>query len=125
LNEAAMMKFDHLAIPVTDCARSRDWYVTTLGLKVEFEIPDRRTVALQDSDGFAIFLQQAAAKPVPNGTALWFQVDDVDASHAEMSRRGVAFAHGPQKNFWGYGAELVDPDGYRVRLWDERTMRER
>ena len=34
-------------------------------------------------------------------------------------------AHGPQKNFWGYGPELADPDGYIVRLWDERTMREK
>lgn len=120
-----MMKFDHLAIPVTDCIRSRDWYVSTLGLTVEFELPDRGAVALQDSDGFAIFLQEAPAKPVPNGTALWFQVDNVDLSFAEMSGRGVAFAHGPLKTHWGYGAELLDPDGYLLRLWDERTMGEK
>ena len=52
-----LMKFDHLRISVTDTARSRDWYVRTLGLKVEFEVPDRRTIALQDSEDFAIFLQ--------------------------------------------------------------------
>lgn len=62
---------------------------------------------------------------MPNGIALWFQVDDVDAVFAEWSARGVAFSHGPQKNFWGYGAELADPDGYLVRLWDARTMREK
>jgi catechol 2,3-dioxygenase-like lactoylglutathione lyase family enzyme len=50
------MKFDHLNLPVSDLDRSRDWYVSTLGLKVEFEVPDRRTVALQDGEGFAIFL---------------------------------------------------------------------
>ncbi len=119
-----MMKFDHLNLPVSDLDRSREWYLSTLGLKVEFEVPDRRTVALNDGEGFAIFLQE---KPnvVPHGIALWFQVDDVDASFAEWSARGVKFAHGPQKNFWGYGAELADPDGYLVRLWDERTMREK
>jgi catechol 2,3-dioxygenase-like lactoylglutathione lyase family enzyme len=120
-----MMKFDHLALPVTDWARSRDWYVATLGLTVEFELPDRRAVALQDSDGFAIFLQQGSDPPFPNGAALWFQVADVDASFAELSARGVTFAHGPRKTYWGYGAELVDPDGYLLRLWDERTMREK
>ena len=26
---------------------------------------------------------------------------------------------------WGYGAELRDPDGYLVRLRDERTMKEK
>ena len=119
-----MMKFDHLNLPVASLDRSRGWYMATLGLKVEFEVPDRRTVALQDGDGFAIFLQE---KPgvAPNGIALWFQVDDVDAIFAQWTTRGVAFAHGPQKNFWGYGAELVDPDGYLVRLWDERSMREK
>ncbi len=119
------MKLDHLAIPVADCARSRDWYVTTLGLQVEFEMPDRRAVALQDSDGFAIFLQEVTGAVIPNGTALWFQVGDVDASFAELSARGVGFRHSPRKTFWGYGAELADPDGYLLRLWDERTMEEK
>ena len=44
-----MIRFDHLRVPVTDLARSRRWYVETLGLTVEFEVPDRQTVALQDS----------------------------------------------------------------------------
>ena len=43
-----MMKFDHLAIPVTDLTRSRRWYIETLALKVEFEVPERQAVALQD-----------------------------------------------------------------------------
>ena len=119
-----MMKFDHLNIPVSNLDRSRNWYVSTLGLKVEFEIAASLTVSLQDGEGFAIFLQERPGAAA-NGTALWFQVDDVDAIHAEWTARGVAFSHGPQKNFWGYGPELADPDGYIVRLWDERTMREK
>jgi catechol 2,3-dioxygenase-like lactoylglutathione lyase family enzyme len=43
-----MMKFDHLSLPVSDLDRSRAWYVSVLGLKVEFEVPDSRTVALND-----------------------------------------------------------------------------
>jgi catechol 2,3-dioxygenase-like lactoylglutathione lyase family enzyme len=119
-----MMKFDHLALPVSNLDRSRDWYIATLGLKVEFEIPARHAVALQDGEGFAIFLEERTGV-VPNGIALWFQVDDVDKVFAEWTARGVAFAHPPQKNFWGYGPELTDPDGYIVRLWDERTMKEK
>lgn len=119
-----MIKLDHLTIPVRDRAASRDWYVKTLGLKVEFEVPARNATALQDDGGFTIFVE-ASSGPVNTGTALYFQVDDVDALHAKLVARGVAFAHPPQKGFWGYGPELVDPDGYRVRLWDERTMREK
>src|SRR5216684_3984980 len=55
-----MIKFDHLRIPVSDLARSRDWYVRTLNLKVEFEVPDRQTVALQDSNDFTIFLRRGS-----------------------------------------------------------------
>jgi len=120
-----MLKLDHLRIPVTDLARSRDWYTRTLGLTVEFEVPDRRSVALQDSDDFTVFLQEVPATVQANGCALWFQVTDVDATFAEWARRGVAFAHGPQKTYWGYGVELRDPDGYLIRLWDTRSMKER
>jgi catechol 2,3-dioxygenase-like lactoylglutathione lyase family enzyme len=118
------MKFDHLNLPVRDLDRSRRWWVESLGLKVEFEVPNTRTVALNDEAGFAIFLQEKPGAQ-SNGIALWLQVDDVDATHAAWSARGVKFTHGPQKNFWGYGAELADPDGYLIRLWDERSMKEK
>jgi catechol 2,3-dioxygenase-like lactoylglutathione lyase family enzyme len=120
-----MLKFDHLRIPVTDLARSRDWYVRTLGMTVEFEVPQQESIALQDTDGFTIFLQQVRAAVVPNQCALWFQVADVDATFDDWSRRGTSFSHAPRKSYWGYGAELVDPDGYLVRLWDEQSMKAR
>jgi catechol 2,3-dioxygenase-like lactoylglutathione lyase family enzyme len=120
-----MMKFDHLRIPVSDLARSREWYISTLGLKVEFEVSARHSVALNDSEGFAFFLQQVGAPVNPNGCALWFQVVDVDATYAEWSGRGVQFAHEPRKSYWGYGVEIVDPDGYLIRLWDEVSMRDK
>ena len=120
-----MLKFDHLRLPVTDLARSRDWYIRTLGLKVEFEVSEQQTVALQDSGDFTIFLQEVQSPVQPNGCALWFQVTDVDATYAAWSARGIVFSHAPRKSYWGYGAELEDPDGYLVRLWDARSMKER
>jgi catechol 2,3-dioxygenase-like lactoylglutathione lyase family enzyme len=118
-----MLKLDHLRLPVTDLARSREWYTGILGLTVEFEVPDRRTVALQDDEGFTIFLQEAPAAVAPSGCALWYQVGDVDDTFAAWTDRGVEFGHGPRKTYWGYGAELIDPDGYLIRLWDERSMK--
>jgi predicted enzyme related to lactoylglutathione lyase len=120
-----MVRFDHLRIPVTDLARSRGWYIRTLGLTVEFEVPERQTVALQDTESFTIFLQEAPATVAPNQCALWFQVADVEATFADWSARGVEFVHGPRKSYWGYGVELVDPDGYLIRLWDARSMKEK
>ena len=120
-----MLKFDHLRIPVSDLTRSRDWYVRVFGLTVEFEMPERQTVALQDTEGFTIFLQQVPASIATNQCALWFQVESVDATFADWSGRGVTFAHPPRKSYWGYGAELADPDGYLLRLWDEESMKAR
>lgn len=118
-----MIKLDHLTLPVTDMTQSRSWYVGTLGFTVEFEVPDRHAVAIQDSEGFTIFLQQASGAVAPNGLALYFQVANVDATFQAWSERAVTFAHPPEKTYWGYGAELEDPDGYRIRLWDEQTMK--
>jgi hypothetical protein len=56
---------------------------------------------------------------------LYSQVPDVDATFADRSARGVEFSHPPRKRHRGYGAELKDPDGYLVGLWDERSMKEK
>jgi catechol 2,3-dioxygenase-like lactoylglutathione lyase family enzyme len=43
-----MTRLDHLTIRVRDLDAARAWYVGHLGMKLEFEVPGRRTVALQD-----------------------------------------------------------------------------
>ena len=119
-----MIKLDHLSILVRDYRTARDWYRRVLGLEVEFEIPARETSALRDEFDFTIFLSSTEGAVAPS-CILTFQVEDVEAVHRRLSAAGVPFVHGPQKVAWGYGAELQDPDGYRVRLWDQRTMREK
>ncbi len=116
-----MPRLDHITLPVRDWRASRDWWRDQLGFEVEFEIPDARTAAMKDEADLAVFLQEGAASPA-DGFALTVQVDDVEARHAELAGRGVAFVHPPQKVFWGYGAELMDPNGYRLRLWDKASM---
>jgi catechol 2,3-dioxygenase-like lactoylglutathione lyase family enzyme len=120
-----LVKFDHIMLPVADCLASRDWYVKHLGFKVEFESIATGTVAVQDDAGFTIFLQKTTAKLVEEKCALTFQVEDVDSVHRRLTEMNVKFLHSPQRLFWGYGAELADPDGYLVRLWDEVSMREK
>ena len=43
-----MAKLNHVSIQVRDWQVARDWYVTNVGLTVEFEIPERKTAALKD-----------------------------------------------------------------------------
>ena len=119
-----MPTFDHLTVPVSDWMRSRDWYVRHLGMKGEFEVAERQTAALQDDEGFTIFVEKSAAPIGSKGMALYFRVGDIEATQRALSADGVLIHHGPQRVFWGYGAEVIDPDGYIVRLWDERSMKE-
>jgi len=51
-----MIRLDHLAIPVRDHARSREWYTRNFGFRIEFEVPERKTVALQDDSDLTLFL---------------------------------------------------------------------
>ena len=116
---------DHLTIFVRDVKRSRKWYTTTLGLRVEFDIQSPPVAALQDTGGFGLFLQQRAGDNVRPSCVLTFRVEDVDALAETLLAEGHALSAQPQKLFWGYGAELRDPDGYLVRLWDDKSMKEK
>jgi len=118
-----MTKLDHLGVAVHDWRVSRDWYVNHLGLTVEFEVAERGVVGLLDSAGLTLILHQSAPPPGPAPFTIYFQVDDVEATYRALSANGITFVHGPKKVDWGYGAELLDPNGYRIGLWDEVSMK--
>jgi len=120
-----MVKFDHMTMPVSNCLASRDWYVANFGFHIEFEDAARKIVAIKDDADFTIFLYEPQGQLMGAKCSLTFQVADVEAKHAELAARGITFQSPPAKLFWGYGAELHDPDGYLVMLWDERSMREK
>jgi catechol 2,3-dioxygenase-like lactoylglutathione lyase family enzyme len=115
-----MAKLSHMVLPVTDLGKSRDWYVKNLDFKLEFE--REGVAAIKDEADLTIFLQKTANALVGEKITLTIQVKDVDRKHQELASRGVNFASAPKRQFWGYGAEVLDPDGYMNHLWDEGTM---
>ena len=116
-------KLNHLQVTVRDAARSRDWYVEHIGVRVEFEAPQQGFVALEDDWGMALLLSQGKpAKGAASGFAIYFEVEDVDARYRALKGKGVKFVHEPMQTVWGYGPELTDPDGYIVRLFDHRSI---
>jgi catechol 2,3-dioxygenase-like lactoylglutathione lyase family enzyme len=117
-------RLDHMSLPVHDWQKSRDWYKDHLGFEVEFEIPDRKTAAMRDEADLTIFLHEGVVFDCP-GMSFTIRVDDVEAMHDELVLAGIGFDHPPMKVFWGYGAELRDPDDYRLRLWDQKSMKEK
>ncbi len=103
------LSVDHIALNVTDVARSRDWYVKHLGLRVSsqdrssaFLYADKDFVALFRADkpglhhysfGIANYNQQDAAErlrkagltPKLRGTRIYF--DDPDGIEVQVSRQ--------------------------------------
>jgi catechol 2,3-dioxygenase-like lactoylglutathione lyase family enzyme len=120
-----MIHLDHLTISVRNLGESRDWYTSVLGLEVEFEVPQHRACALKDSGGFTLFIQEDPAGLGNPSSVLTFRVEDVESKCRELNARHIRLQAEPQKLFWGFGAELRDPSGYLIRLWDERSMREK
>ena len=47
---------------------------------------------------------------------LVFRVDDVAATHGELSAKGVEFSAPPEEEPWGTQAVLRDPDGNGIVL---------
>ena len=66
-----MIKLDHLTIPVRDRVAAREWYVGTLGLKVEFEVLARKATALIDDGGFTIFVEQSETPPTVGARSIF------------------------------------------------------
>ena len=110
-----------MVLPVADLQRSRDWYVAKLGFTVERE--QEGVVGIKDAAGLTIFLWEGAENLAGNKITLTIEVDNVDSMFRELQSAGVAFVSPPKIQFWGYGAEVLDPDGYMNHLWDSVTMR--
>jgi predicted enzyme related to lactoylglutathione lyase len=117
-----MARLDHLSVPVASYADSKAWYVEIMSLEVEFDAPDQDLVAVKDSSEVAVFLYEGEVPANPQAFMFYFSVDDVHAFHASRVAAGVPFVHEPKAVMWGYGAELLDPTGYRIAVWDEHSM---
>ena len=115
-----MAKVSHIVLPVSDVPRSREWYVNKLGFTLEREL--EQAVGIKDESGLTIFLVKATDPLAGQKITLTIQIGNVDSKHHELTNVGVSFVSPPRRQFWGYGAEVLDPDGYMNHLWDEVTM---
>jgi catechol 2,3-dioxygenase-like lactoylglutathione lyase family enzyme len=114
---------DHVAIAVTDVARSAAWYQDVLGLERlhagAWEVP---TVVGAGSSGLALFpVQGPSPKPRPGRDVLTmrhvaFRVDAENYARAKaaLSARGIAFEE--QDHQIARSIYLHDPDGHEVEL---------
>jgi catechol 2,3-dioxygenase-like lactoylglutathione lyase family enzyme len=117
----------HVKLPVSDLDRSREWYTSVLGLRVEIEfVEDGRLMglALGDAAGrlrLALRLDPVRASALSGFDVLALQVpkrEDVDAWRDLLDDLGEA--HGGVVTGHKGGSVLVglhDPDGIEIRLY--------
>ena len=91
-----------------------------LGFTLEREL--EQAVGIKDESGLTIFLVKATDPLAGQKITLTIQIANVDSKHRELTNAGVTFVSPPRRQFWGYGAEVLDPDGYMNHLWDAATM---
>jgi lactoylglutathione lyase len=74
-------------------------------------------------DGFAAALGEATPAPTPVGrqTVIVFHVEDVDATYADLVKRGATPVAGPQvRPAWGVrSAHLGDPEGHLIEIYSQ------
>lgn len=111
-----------VSVPVGELARAVSFYRDAVGLPLLFEVPG---MAFFDCGGVRLMLAPGEGEGMgPPGSVLYFRVADIDAAHAEMAGRGVAFeaaphriARMPDHELWM--AFFRDPEGNLMALMAE------
>jgi len=76
-------------VPVRDLERSRAFYADKLGLEAAEERPGGLLYRFPNGSEFALFESSGAASGTH--TQMGWDVDDIEATVAELKRRGVVF----------------------------------
>jgi catechol 2,3-dioxygenase-like lactoylglutathione lyase family enzyme len=119
--------FHHVKLPVADLGRSRDWYTSVLGLRVEIEFVEDgvlRGLALADANGrlrLALRHDPVRAEALAGFDLIALEVperDDVEAWRKRLDDLGQP--HGGVVTGHKGGSVLIglhDPGGIEVRLY--------
>ena len=104
----------YVNIFVSDLDRAVTFYRDTLGLDLNMADADFGYASFQAGTvGFACAVAGTDQQElIGRHTGVGFIVDDLDATYAELSAKGVAFSMPPERQPWGgYLALFEDPDG--------------
>lgn len=119
-----------VVLPVDDQERAKEFWTTRMGfaLRRDESYGHERWVEVSPPDGAPLLVlsPRTAAEPrrelpdeLPHSPVL-FHCEDIEATHRELSERGVRFPTPPVQRHFGWWALFEDPDGTRYALgqWD-------
>ncbi|HHX44452.1 MAG TPA: hypothetical protein GX714_10765 [Chloroflexi bacterium] len=121
----AILRSHHIALKATDFARSKAFYSEVLGFPIVGQIPGKDVVFI-DIGGTTIELSEGPADDAPRPACglmhLAFEVDDVDATYADLVMKGVEFIVEPKNVGDIRLAFFRDPDGNELELFKSPTL---
>jgi lactoylglutathione lyase len=125
-----MLKFvQTIGVSVSDQSRSEEFYTKILGFEKtnDQDMGDgTRWLVVQPpgtQTGIMLSKGQSAGGKEPGGfTGYVFYTDDMAATHAQLTARGVNFTKAPINEPWGKWAEFADPDGNIYGIWAAPEM---
>ena len=110
------------SIPSRDQDRALAFWTETIGFTLATDQPfsDKQRwieLSIRDSDTRLVLFTPDGHEDRTGGFFNGaFACDDVEATHRQLSERGVVFESPPQKQHWGTFAIFRDPDGNRFVL---------
>lgn len=109
-------------VAVSDFARSRRFYGETLGLPEEGSF---ESDWVEFGPG-PILLKLTPLRPgevsARNQVAVVLSTAALDAALTALKERGVTVTRGPVEEFTGRSAEILDPDGYRIVVFQPSDL---
>jgi hydroxymethylpyrimidine/phosphomethylpyrimidine kinase len=109
-------RLNQVTVTGTDYERSVAFY-KKLGLKqIVANAPDY--ARFETAGGVTLSVQIDPEEKISATTAIYLELDDLDARVEQMARSGLAFEHGPRNQPWMWReARLRDPDGNIIFLY--------
>ena len=125
----ANAKVGQLLIPVDDFDHGVAFYRDTLGIPFLFSAPPQ--MAFFNCGGIRLLVGvMPTGEKAQRGSAIYFQVADIQAVHAELEAKGVTFRaephvvhRTPQSELWL--SEFTDPYGNQLALMSEVSLGDR
>jgi len=107
---------------VTDIKRARTFYEHVLGLKPAEEMAGGKWIEYEVGAGtFAITNIDPKWTPSSQGTAIAFEVDDLDGTIAHLKESGVKFFLEKSETPVCWTAIVYDPDGNKVVIHKRKS----
>ena len=93
-NDFGLSAIEQIAVNAQNIDRAVEFYRDKLGMKHLFSAPP--SLAFFDCDGIRLMLSLPAKPEFDHPSSIiYFKVDDIQAAHATLSERGVAFEEKP------------------------------